>query len=277
MGLKFWRFLRAILFRQLSDWIPARPHVHDLEIRIAGSSQHVKKGKQKASVIQSAQVVKPVPWTPEEKREWEEMLVQLTASADFSLSWVKNPVWEAIRDKFIPQAPVVMWKVLTNRLHHLANDIRTKVKTKVEGKEVTLQGDGWTGLNNHHLIAFMVTCDKEVHTVKVHDALGERKTAEVLLDELERVLSTLQNEWGAVVVGLVTDASGESRKAQRLFACKYPHIIVLNCYAHQINLIVGDFFKSQSGLLEYMEMATKLIKGLRSKTCILHYLPYVVL
>jgi len=46
--------------------------------------------------------------------------------------------------------------------------------------------------------------------VKVHDASGERKTTEVLLKELENVLAIVRDEWGAVVVALVTDASGES-------------------------------------------------------------------
>lgn len=70
--------------------------------------------------------------------------------------------------------------------------------------------------------------------MKVHNATGDRKTAEALLKELEDVLTTLQNDWGAIVVGLVTDASGESRKARRLFGVKYPHIIVLDCYSHQV-------------------------------------------
>lgn len=40
--------------------------------------------------------------------------------------------------------------------------------------------------------------------------------------------------WGTIVVALVTDASGEARKARRLFAAKHPSIIVLDCYSHQV-------------------------------------------
>jgi hypothetical protein len=36
-------------------------------------------------------------------------------------------------------------------------------------------------------------------------------------------------------VALVTDASGEARKARRLFAAKHPSIIVLDCYSHQVS------------------------------------------
>ena len=68
----------------------------------------------------------------------------------------------------------------------------------------------------------------------------ERKTAGNLLIELERVYNSLQDPaaWATIVTGLVTDASGEARKARRLFSAKYPHVIVLDCYSHQVGLII---------------------------------------
>ena len=76
----------------------------------------------------------------------------------------------------------------------------------------------------------------KIHTVKVHDASGERKTADQLILLLEDVISTVQDEWGAVVNAIVTDASGECRKARRLLGLKYPNIVVLDCYGHQVPL-----------------------------------------
>lgn len=75
----------------------------------------------------------------------------------------------------------------------------------------------------------------QVRTIKVHDASSERKTAEELIKHLEEVLVTLRNEWGAIVVAIVTDASGECRKARRILARRYPHIVFLDCYAHQVS------------------------------------------
>jgi hypothetical protein len=63
----------------------------------------------------------------------------------------------------------------------------------------------------------------------------ERKTAENLLQVLEEVVLTIEKEWGATVVAVVMDTSGESWKAHRLFARKYPQIMVLDCYAHQVH------------------------------------------
>jgi len=53
---------------------------------------------------------------------------------------------------------------------------------------------------------------------------------------LKDVISTVQDEWGAVVIAIVTDASGECRKARRLLGLKYPNIVVLDCYGHQVPL-----------------------------------------
>lgn len=54
--------------------------------------------------------------------------------------------------------------MLTRRLlREAAADLHAKAKAAVQGKQVTMQADGWTGINHHHLIAFMVTCDKKVH------------------------------------------------------------------------------------------------------------------
>jgi len=70
----------------------------------------------------------------------------------------------------------------------------------------------------------------------VHNASAERKTAEQLMALLEEVIMTIQDEWGAIV----TDASGGFQKAQQLLGHKYPHIVVLDCYRHQVWNIETD-------------------------------------
>jgi hypothetical protein len=70
--------------------------------------------------------------------------------------------------------------------------------------------------------------------VKVHDASAERKTAEQLIPLLEEVIKIVEDEWGAIVMAIVTDASGECRKARQILGMKYPNIVVLDCYGHQV-------------------------------------------
>lgn len=103
---------------------------------------------------------------------------------------------------------------------------------------------------------------------------------------LEKVIKTIRTDYFAHLVAVVTDASGECRKARKVLALKYPEVIFLDCYAHQvchtptlslptltfthqINLIVGDYFKSDASVLEFTDDATELIGWLRSKTQVL--------
>jgi len=68
----------------------------------------------------------------------------------------------------------------------------------------------------------------------VHDAHGQEKTAENLLGLLLSVIDEVRIEWGSNVVAVCSDASGESRKARRLLREKHPHLVTLDCYAHQV-------------------------------------------
>jgi len=60
--------------------------------------------------------------------------------------------------------------------------------------------------------------------------------AENYLVEIEDVYAKLKEKWCNLVVGLVTNASGESRKACQLFARQYSSLIVLYCYSHQVSV-----------------------------------------
>lgn len=103
-----------------------------------------------------------ITWTEAQCKEFKWMVLQLTASADFALSWVENPEFTLLCDIFLPGCPWITRKMLTTILRDIVNDFRLSTKAKVHGREVTLQSDGWGGLNNHHLNAFMITCNKQV-------------------------------------------------------------------------------------------------------------------
>ena len=93
---------------------------------------------------------------------------------------------------------------------------------------ITLRALGRVALT---LIAFMITvwpkvcldadvihcCGlslNQIHSIRVHDAHGQEKNAENLLELLFSVIEEVRTEWGANVVAVCSDASGESRKAQ---------------------------------------------------------------
>lgn len=102
-------------------------------------------------------------WSPARVKAFEHKILRLTASAGFPLSWVENPEFHALQDEFITGSPRISRKVLTKRiLCDVVTEFHEVVKQQTVGKEATIQSDGWTGINNHHLVAFMITADKKV-------------------------------------------------------------------------------------------------------------------
>ena len=89
-----------------------------------------------------------------------------------------------------------------------------------------VQADGWTVVNFHHLLVFMIMVNKKVkftcccladfyelcpqiYMVNVHNVSGECKTAKNLKLHLKKVIKTVWNAYMAHIVGIVMDTSGE--------------------------------------------------------------------
>jgi hypothetical protein len=103
------------------------------------------------------------PWSAEKQARFERRIVRLTAAAGFPLSWVDNIEWIDFVEEFLPAAKSPSRKTLTRRLLPSAiKDLRAEVIAAVKGHEATIQADGWTGVNTHHLIAFMITANGQV-------------------------------------------------------------------------------------------------------------------
>jgi len=75
----------------------------------------------------------------------------------------------------------------------------------------------------------------KVYTIKVHDASMERKNGKNLQALLEEAITEVESKWGSQIVAVVTDASGECRRARKDLKAKFPWLIVLDCYSHQVS------------------------------------------
>lgn len=71
--------------------------------------------------------------------------------------------------------------------------------------------------------------------MKVYDTSMERKTADKFLTLLKDAYEIVQREWKVTIAAVVTDASGETRKARQDFIREFPSVVVLDCYAHQVS------------------------------------------
>jgi len=61
------------------------------------------------------------------------------------------------------------------------NNFCEAAKVATKGQEATLQSDGWTGTNNHYLLAYMISTEGKVFMVRVDDISDEHKMGDNLL------------------------------------------------------------------------------------------------
>ena len=114
-------------------------------------------------IMRSASPFSQGEWSHELQTRFETQIARLTASAGLPLSWVDNPEWIDFVHQFLPAAKSPSRKVLTARLiPRLAKDYCQLAKVSSRDQNATIQADGWTGGNFHHLLAFMIAVKKKV-------------------------------------------------------------------------------------------------------------------
>ncbi|EPQ58521.1 hypothetical protein GLOTRDRAFT_37090 [Gloeophyllum trabeum ATCC 11539] len=173
-------------------------------------------------------------------------MARLTAAQGWSLTWVESIEWLDFIEEFIPDT-----------------------QQHCRGKEGTLETDGWSSVNLLHLVPFMVNVNQELHTVKVYDTTTKVENAENLIAMICEVIQIVEKDWGILVIAITSDCGGDSRAAWKAVVTADTHLVGPNCDAHQINLIVGDYFNASALFLDYTDKADQVIRWLRGQTFLL--------
>ncbi|KAF8153088.1 ribonuclease H-like domain-containing protein [Crassisporium funariophilum] len=182
----------------------------------------------------------------------DELLVQLT-QAEFDvdacklfvacgIAWntANNPEMQKFTNKWChSNVKMSDWRVLSGRvLDGEVKKIEKTVKDAVAGLLVTGQCDGWKNVAKDHVVSTVMTAGNEPYLVRTHNMTGEPKT----------------------VIAWCTNDGPDGKKMRRLLQQQYPWIMVFVCWAHQINLVVGDFLNMKSDLLFIIAQCLEVIK-----------------
>lgn len=75
---------------------------------------------------------------------------------------------------------------------------------------------------------------------QVHDITGQPKTAETTFKLVNAAIASFKDDYPSTgVVAVVSDAASEARKARQMLVNANPGMLHLNCFAHQLNLLVS--------------------------------------
>ncbi|CDO69480.1 hypothetical protein BN946_scf184817.g40 [Trametes cinnabarina] len=191
-----------------------------------------------------------------------------------SFPMLLNPIWIEFVEEFISghsaPNPTPSRKVLTTRIiPGTVKQYRSIAQLACKGKLVTIQCDGFTAANRRHLVSFMVTCERKVYTVRTFDTSTEPKTAENLVKMIYQVMRMLEDEWEVIPIAITTDCSGESRAARARILGERSSLVTPDCYAHQVERVVIDYFGVKTDIFIWTKQADELIRWLRSRTYVL--------
>lgn len=88
---------------------------------------------------------------------------------------------------------------------------------------------------------------------------GEPKTGDRLVELIKSDIQYIFDIFGVEIIAWACDDGPDGKKARRLIFEFLPAIIAIVCWAHQVNLIVGDYLK-RSGYLQTINHALDVIK-----------------
>ena len=102
--------------------------------------------------------------------------------------------------------------------------------------------DGYKNVSSEHIESIIVSVGGTTFPVGM-DGCGTEHDGLSIARFLERLLKTHGNKYNIKYV--CTDDAGQCGRARRILALRYPHLVFMRCYAHQINLMVCALLKCE--------------------------------
>jgi hypothetical protein len=104
--------------------------------------------------------------------------------------------------------------------------------------------------------------------MNTHNMTSEPKTSNRMFELMHSDKTMMEEKYGVEVVGWCTDNGPDAKKGRRLLFEKYNWMIVLLCWAHQLNLIVGDVLNVKHELIDIMKIVLTIITWLNGEMTI---------
>jgi hypothetical protein len=100
--------------------------------------------------------------------------------------------------------------------------------------------------------------------MRTHDVSADAKSGDALLKLVVEDMEWSQNMFLFIIIALCSDNGGDARKMRRLLLALMPWLIIIVCWAHQINLIVGDYLGLRIDFLTCVPKALLVIKWMNN-------------
>lgn len=139
------------------------------------------------------------------------LLLQLTVSCGWALSWVNKPEAKQLFDFLnpflkLPDRCLLGGKILNKAVENADEIMDNALKEDPVG--VTLTFDGWTNVKNEQLLgSVLITSEGRPYVWKAVDISSERENHIKVIEKIESMLDDLKKK-EIVVCAIVTDSAG---------------------------------------------------------------------
>lgn len=132
------------------------------------SSSSARSTEQAAKKQRAFQIIaaKSIPFSESMQKEFEDQLLRAFVSSGMAFNKIEDPEFQQLFTKFIPGALVPSRQRLESKILQCAVvQLEGEVKVTVKGSYATLSCDGWKDVSRKHLVAFMITANREVEFI----------------------------------------------------------------------------------------------------------------
>ncbi|KAF0459336.1 hypothetical protein F8M41_000798 [Gigaspora margarita] len=136
-------------------------------------------------------------------------------------------------------------KPLSRYVTYTLTPSQQKSGAQLDTNGITLTMDEWTN-------------------VKVQNVSTERSRTTEIVEKIEALAKSIQDA-NIKVLAIVTNSAAQYASARHTLQITYPEIIYLPCFAHQVNLCMGDIFKANENFNNAAKNANKISTYLTSK------------
>ncbi|KAJ7746676.1 ribonuclease H-like domain-containing protein [Mycena metata] len=203
----------------------------------------------------------------DEKAALEKQALRAIVSSGAAFQFFEDPEVKILFGMLHTTAPDILpsAKVVGGRLLDAAAvNVEAKTTKALKDKKIGLSTDGWKSLKKDAINALCANTDFQLFThqsylLELIDVTDLKKDGVSQGELFAEMIDRVELAHGCIVIYLTTDADGGSKKGQINLGKKRPWLILPSCWAHQFQLILGDYFKVNDVAALIAEDATALI------------------
>ncbi|KAM5539208.1 hypothetical protein V8D89_007081 [Ganoderma adspersum] len=186
---------------------------------LAHAHQCTYTNKEKCTWVEHQLAVAAKAKARNRQKLFEADLCDLFVACNFSFNAAENPQTRIFFNKWVPSTEV-------------------PDRRKLSG---SCQSDGWKNVTKTSILMSTMNVNSRAHLVRTHDMMGHPKTGQEHLEVIKSDMAHMEMTYGVTTVGWVTDDGPDGKSARTLLRKLMPWLILLVCWAHQCNLLVGDY------------------------------------